>query len=435
MKLIHATLLTAAAFAASAQTPEITQVSMTQGRKRIVTIDYTLQNAPAIITVDIQTNGVSIGDANISGGGYLAGDVNFLAPTNGSYRIRWDVANAWPDHDIPSGVRAVVSAWSPDTPPDIIVADLTSTSNVEYYTSIEALPGGLLANQAYRTTKIVMKKIHANGIPWTMGSVSETGRQSNEYSHGVTLTNDYFMGVFPVTQGQFECVFGSSRNPSTFKFNGDKAMRPVEMVRYVQLRQNTPGNSSANATYAYPNAPLEGSIIGEMRRLTGIKFEVPSEAQWEFACRALNGEGKWGNGTSCNGSDTDDANLPGRYLYNQATPGSTTADATVGKGNGTAEVGTYGKNGFGLYDMHGNVFEWTLDFYIKDRRTLPDGDAHGAPNAAGQQDLNGESGSTRVAKGGSWKTGAQNCRSAYRSTPSQTGNANDRGVRLVIVLD
>ena len=417
--------------AAAADDPAVTSVKMSQGARRIVTVEYTITNAPAVVTLDIQTNGVSIGASNISGSGYLTGDVNKVIEEDGSYKIKWDVASAWPDHDIASGVRAVVSAWSLDTPPDVIVADLTSKSNVAYYTSIDALPGGLLSNEVYRRTKLVMKRINASGIPWTMGSINELGRNKSGYEtpHEVVLTNDYYMGVFELTQSQF-CSL-TSRTPSTFSRDG--GMRPLENIRYVQLRQIDLGNSYANPQYAYPNDPYNESLIGVMRSFTGLKFEVPSEAQWEFACRAMNGDGKWGDGSSYTNITTD-ANLPGRYLNNQATPGNTDASSEIGPENGTAIVGSYPSNGFGLYDMHGNVAEWTLDIPIKNRKDqLPDGDKHGAPNANGQVDLVGNTTSTRMVRGGGWKDPPSKCRSAYReNVPSQTGCANDRGVRLVI---
>ena len=421
--------------------PSIVSVDMKQGARRVVNITYKLENAPAIVTLDIQTNGVSIGDANISGGGYLTGEVNKLVKEDGIYVIKWDVASAWPDHDIPSGVRAVVSAWSVDTPPDVIVADLTSKSNVNYYTSTDALPGGLFANEAYRKTKLVMKRIPATGIPWTMGSVNDPGRNTTGYekAHTVTLTNDYYMGVFELTQSQFYCL--TSRDPSELKKDG--LMRPVEKINYIELRQNSVGNSGSQSDYAYPNEPYKDSLIGLSRAFTGLMFEVPSEAQWEFACRALNGDARWGNGASCstnyvsNGGETYtvDENLPGRYLDNQATPGNTEAGADVGVENCTAEVGSYECNGFGLYDMHGNVSEWTLDYPVKgnDRTSLPDSDAHGAPNANGALDLMGNSVNTRVVRGGSWKSEAIKCRSAFREgVATQTGGGDDRGVRLVI---
>ena len=420
------------AFAAVADDPNITSVKMSQGARRVVTVEYTIENAPAVVTLDIQTNGVSIGAANISGSGYLTGDVNKVIEEDGSYKIKWDVASAWPDHDITSGVRAVVSAWSLDTPPDVIVADLTSKSNVAYYTSIDALPGGLLSNEVYRRTKLVMKRINASGIPWTMGSVNELERNTTGYEtpHEVVLINDYYMGVFELTQSQFYLL--TSRSPSFFTKDGN--MRPVERVRYVQLRQNHVGNSTAVADCAYPNDPAPDSLVGKMRSFTGLEFEVPSEAQWEFACRAMNGDGKWGDGSSYTNATTD-ANLPGRYLNNLATPGNTDVSSEIGTENGTAIVGSYPCNGFGLYDMHGNVSEWTLDFPVdgNSRTNLPYGDANGAPNANGLVDLNGKSVNTRVARGGSWKETPNKCRSAYReNVPSQTGSANDRGVRLVI---
>lgn len=419
--------------------PEITNVKMTQGARRVVTVEYTIENAPAVVTLDIQTNGVSIGAANISGGGHLTGEVNKVVEEDGTYRIRWDVASAWPDHDIPSGVRAVVSAWSMDTLPDVLVADMNSASNVNYYTSVDALPGGLLGNPIYRTSKLVMKRIHAAGIPWMMGSAQEVDRSNTEkkyeVSHMVTLTNDYYMGVFELTQAQF--YYLTKREPSVFTLDG--SMRPLDNIRYVQLRQNHVGNSGVVEASAYPNDPNPDSLVGTMRSFTGLKFEIPSDAQWEFACRAMNGDGKWNDGSSYT-NGTSDANLPGRYLYNQANPGlvdyNNLEQGDIGTENGTAEAGSFPCNGFGLYDMHGNVGEWVLDFPVEDRTTLPDNDAHGAVNANGLVDLFGQKQTTRILRGGAWCLGSSSCRSAARSTlAGQTSHGSYRGVRLVINVE
>lgn len=188
----------------AAGVPEVASVTMQQLSHRKVNIEYELTSAPAVITLDIQTNDAqnvwtSIGGAHIQ---RIKGDC-WKKVDVGSHTIRWDLSADWPGHKVADGgVRAVVKAWALDNPPDYMVVDISSgtrPNTQKYYPSEDFLPGGLLANADYRTTSLVLRKIMAKDVEWTMGS---TNWGNTEKTHKVTMDENYYIGVFPITQRQ-----------------------------------------------------------------------------------------------------------------------------------------------------------------------------------------------------------------------------------------
>ena len=425
--------VTSVAFSAVsfAVTPEVTSVVMSQANSsRLVTITYTLKDAPAVITLDVQTNATGGTWASIGGQAVCnaQGDVwkkvgDGLA-TGQSFNgtITWRPDLSWPDHKIANGgARAVVTAWALDNTPDYMVVDISSAAqrNTQtYYPAVDFLPGGV-SNGLYKTTTFLMRKIMAKDVRWTMGSVAESGRAAGrEDTHQVMLTNNYYIAVYLVTQTQWSQVMGF--NPSTFKTEG--AMRPLDKVSYTDIRQGKgTSDSVAPATGGvYPDAPYGESFLGQLYTRTGIDFDLPSDAQWEFAARAGNGEGYWGDGSRIQISDNKDANLDrlGRYLGNPATNSSSANDAgnpnVAPSEGGTAIVGSYEPNDWGLYDMHGNMWEWCLDWY-----------ASAADIAALNGAVNTTPGSCRVVRGGAFNQNPGQCRSAQRFpyyTPTSRNN-------------
>ena len=183
--------LAVAASAALCCTAEITVSGVTIAQNpdtRLVTVDYTLGGEPAIVTVDFLTNGVTIGEENFRN---VYGDVNRLVSTNGTRRICWRPDLSWPGHSIADEiVTAKVSAWPTNDPPDYMVVDLACVSGISaisYYVSTNALPDGGLANDVYRTSRLVMRRIHAAGVTWLMGNDgSVVAATSTETPHNVT---------------------------------------------------------------------------------------------------------------------------------------------------------------------------------------------------------------------------------------------------------
>jgi len=215
------------------------------------------------------------------------------------------------------------------------------------------------------TNSIGMKFVLIPNGTFMMGSPSsEPRRDSDETQHRVTLTKGFFMQTTEVTQGQWKQIMGTS--PSRFK--GDD--RPVEKVSWNDVQE----------------------FIRKLNRKEGTDtYRLPTEAEWEYACRA---------GTTTPFStgrciSTDQAN----YYGNNPMPGCS-------KGRyrkETVRVGSISPNAWGLFDMHGNVWEWCKDWYDESY-----------PNSHVTDPAGPSSGSDHVLRGGSWNFDAWSLRSASR---------------------
>ena len=263
-----------------------------------------------------------------------------------------------------------------------------------------------LDDDACRTTELWLRYIPAG--TFTMGSPEdEVGRFTYEVQHKVTLTKPFYIGVFECTQKQWEHVMGN--RPSYFSNEDCYATRPVEYVYYGTIRGAENGH-----------AVDETSFMGVLRDKTGLMFDLPTEAQWEYACRA-------GTETALNsgknlGSPYEDANMAevGRYEHNSWSWSSSQGNYTL---LGTAKVGSYKPNNWGLYDMHGNVWEWCLDWWD----TSP-------YSSADVRDPAGDAtGSTRAIRGGDWSRPARFCRSASRLYGRPSYQSNGIGFRIVFL--
>lgn len=439
MKTLLCGIAASAAAMAVAAVPEVSAVSFSQSSAtRLVTIDYAL-DAQAVVTVDIQTNAeegvwASIGAENFAN---VQGDVNRRV-TKDTGRITWDPVVSWPDHKVATGkMRAVVTAWALDNTPDYMVVDLAQNSDrrIRYFVSTNALPGGLLANEDYRTKLLVMRRVHAKDVTYSMGSSCELGRQGgnarNEAARLVTLTNDFYLAVFPTTQSQWWMTYTDTAVKAQCNV-GETAMRPMENITFCRVRENS--GSSQNTAYQYPKAPHPSSWLGLTRTRTtcadfpnGLDLDLPSEAQWEYAARAGHGDGYWGNGAPIS-SATNDPNMPGRCRHEQQNPDNQTAAVAPDVG-GTAIVGTHAPNSWGFYDMHGNVWEFGLDWL--DANGHNDPSFHGQCNADGTTWADGTTaGSTRVSMGGSWYGEAGDCRSASYIARDPTKGWSFVGMRV-----
>ena len=233
-----------------------------------------------------------------------------------------------------------------------------------------------------------LKMMLISGGTFNMGSPEgELERFSAEGPvHPVTVPT-FFMGKYPVTQAQYEAVMGS--NLATRY--GEKFIAPNKPVV---------GVSWNNAV----------EFCERLSAYTGRTYRLPSEAEWEYACRA-------GTETPFHFGETittEIVNYNGGYTYGDGPKGDYRGE--------TIEVDHFGiANAFGLCDMHGNVWEWCLDHYGSYEETPRDGSAYVTDNEN----------SSRVRRGGSWFNAPENCRSASRSYDEPGGIGDFIGFRVV----
>ncbi|TAE97429.1 MAG: protein kinase, partial [Oscillatoriales cyanobacterium] len=265
---------------------------------------------------------------------------------------------------------------SPKPPPETPAPKPSSNSLPTFdFATVTVNSTGQIANRSQGQARvftdnlgdgITIDMIAIPGGSFVMGSPStESGRQNDEGPQRTVTVAPFFMGKYEVTQAQYQAVMGN--NPSNFK----GAKRPVEQVSW--------------------NEAVE--FCRKLTQKTGKSYRLPSEAEWEYACRA-------GTTTPFYFGDTitpDLVNYDGNNPYGAAPKGLYRQQTT--------DVGSFPPNSFGLYDMHGNVWEWCSDKWHDNYS--------GAPTDGSSWETGTDN--NRVLRGGSWNNDAVGCRSAYRN--------------------
>ena len=387
--------------------PQITLVGSKQGFDRVVSVRYTLDE-PAIVTFDVKTNGVSIGAENLK---LAYGDVHRVVAATGQGETRtlfWPAHEAWPDHRFGENVVSVeVTAWATNSPPDYMVIKLVGDDKGArtFYTAPEQLPGvGGVTNDMYKTDYLVMRRIPAAGKTYRMGSPDTEKKRNadNEILHYVSLTNDFFMSVFELTKCQYRNVIGSGPNERYFAY---VPTNPVDAVTY---------NAFRGTTKLWPRDGHDvdaGSNLGVFRSILNLPtLDLPTEAEWEFACRAGTLAARY-DGSEHPGSGTDDVS----------------SIAWVGAGRTEPHgVGQLIPNGYGLYDMLGNVDEQCLDYFSSGSEYATRGSTVIAPQGPASS-----SGHVVRGTGSFWSEDGSQARSAYRQAYEPSGTWMAVGFRLV----
>lgn len=231
------------------------------------------------------------------------------------------------------------------------------------------------ATLTFTVGNVSFEMIKVEAGSFIMGCTSEQGSDCDEDEksyHRVTISQDYYIGKYEVTQALYEAVMGS--NPSRWKVYN----RPVDKVSWDDAQE----------------------FCAELSRITGRKFTLPTEAEWEYAARG----GKKTANTKYSGSSS--AADVAWYASNS--------------GSQTHSVGQLRPNELGIYDMSGNVWEWCLDWY---------GNYSGASQI---NPMGPDSGSDRVLRGGSWINGVGGCRITSRNYYDPDSHVSYYGFRIVL---
>lgn len=418
MKHAFFSLLATSAAASAFGMVDISNATVSQGfGTRDVTVSYDIistdePNTPVYIGFDVLTNGVSIGLENIK---TLEGDIHqdstakapFTAGTG--YSFVWKARKDWPDHRIKDAQVKITAYTEADFQDrfDYLYVDLSAGSTATSYPVVYSLAGPDTSNGDWKTKQLWMRRIRVAplttftvGIP--DGNLCRQFKQ--ETPQTAKLQNDYWIGVLELTQGQLKLINGTTpslwESAAAINFN------------YDNIRGNDGWKSSKTAA--------AGSFLGKLAARTGLNFDLPTGAQWEYACRAgtttdLN------NGKNITTLDELCPNLDEVAMYAANCKGS------------FPPVAQRNPNAWGLYDMHGSVSEICLDrnrcstatggewATLLNNKTEPFLEHIAATQGMSGDWMSGDA-STREVKGGNWRCGpggsftAKPCHSGYSGT-------------------
>ena len=383
VKTLSAVVLISFACVAQAVTVSVDAVRQRYPWNGLVDIDYTISYGTDEEPLDIANDRLEVFAVNNETHPATTNAALTLNPapvptSAGSHRITWN-ANAdgvdYVSDDVT--IRLVARRYAPK----YMVVNLTQLNAEGKYdvTYLDGEPVGGFNKEKYKGDNIVFRLIppgsYVAGSPTT-----EPGRDkgSKENQFKVTISRPFYLGIFEVTQKQHQLVTGN--NPASSK--GD--YRPVENIKYDALHGN-------------------GTFIKLMGDKTGLPFELPTECQWEYACRA----GKttpFHNGVECANVNAlaEQMNKLGRYSGNLSVGDYPSAHTTVG---------SFVPNAWGLYDMHGNVSEYCLGWHADDFSSLGQRVDPVGPN----------SGTYHPQRGGDYTVEAKYCRAARKITYTNWG--------------
>ena len=359
-----------------------------------------------------------------------------LPMTDGKHRITWDanadgVTNRTDQAEFHVKVVHYAAAY--------MVVDVSAGSGADATYPVDFLngePDGGFKQNKYMENKIVFRRIRPGS--YIAGSPSDEANTADAYNgaddkglpgaevrekpHRVMISKTLYVGIFEVTQAQYEKVMGS--NPSIWTGSQGSPHRPVEQVLYGELR----GDGWPRTT-----APAADSFMDRLNKRCKSKdehgeytvdvkgFDLPTEFQWEYACRAGSTEAfysKDGFDNTDSGAQKDQLELIGLYKDN-ASKGVHPPVSGVYK---TTDVGAFQPNAWGLYDMIGNAWEWCCDWFQADIVSLnQEVDPKGADSGYGNR---------RIARGGGYNTAISCCRVAFRQGFNNTIRNGSIGFRI-----
>ena len=268
---------------------------------------------------------------------------------------------------------------------------------------------GLTAAQAELRENSVGQKLALipAGTQVLGSSPTEKGHRSDEKERSVSLTRSFYLGTTEVTQGQWHSLMGT-----TFSDLVNQQEGPAGRGAKLKSTPSAEGSNQPMVFVNWPDALAFCDKLTAKEQTEGLiskkaRYGLPTEAEWEYACRA-------GTRTVFHYGDTltsDIANFYGKKPYGIKAPGVYREKTTP--------VGRFAANRFGLHDMHGNVYEWCRDWYQEE--------ANGGTDPVGPS-----SGDGRIIRGGAWDRQATSCRAAYRYSRDPVRRSHNIGFRVAL---
>ncbi len=375
----------------------------------------------------------------------------------GTYRVTWDSCADAPGLQATNLVYSVTANMAKYMVVDLSKGASATAGNpypVTYYEDVPSFPGVEAGkwDDYHKTTNLVLRLIQ----PGTFTQAwSDSSNNREGLAHTAILTKPYYISVFEVTQEQMFLLRGTYGMSARFT-GGNFKLRPTSTT-YATLR-----GAAQNGTINWPITGSEvksGSIIDDLRAKTGTDgFDLPTESEWEYACRCggaasgfFNDGSDAGISTSTKFATIQDGNATlerlGRYRYNGGQIKTDNGDGTFtysaapvssDESLGTAVVGSYAPNAWGLYDMHGNIAEWCNGLWPSTWATWLDAEGyycHGKyplTDDVGPSITNWGQYSYRIARGGGCNSPAENCLIPRRGTANQAlfTEGQQAGIRL-----
>lgn len=337
-------IIFAAAFAVGTVSAFALEVSDVSARQRwpwngLVDVDFTLSGAESSATwyrVGIVASWQGVAGKGVAAKTFVTDPV---VCGDGQHRLVWNMEADYPGVLTSNLAVSVTASPLGELEPVYLVIDLSAGPEATSYPTRYSFSGPDLSSDVCRTTELWLKRVPAG--TFTMGE--GTGASDRLPAHTVKLTKPFYMAIFETTQKQWERVMGDW--PSFFTNEAYRDVRPVESVTFAQVRGHGGWYSSGS--------PGGSTFVGKLRSRSGLSgVELPSNAQWEYVCRA--------GTTGMYYLDFTDAQVR-TYARTAGWDRSSTSDREADLSSGTAKVGSCPANPWGFYDFYGNVTEMVPD--------------------------------------------------------------------------
>ena len=416
MKATCAMLGALAAIAAHA-TVTVSGVAFTQDAdSHDVTVSYDLTTSdgePAFVSLDVLTNGVSVGATHVKN---VTGDVStspadtasLVSPGTGK-RITWKARADLPNVGLTDAAVRVTAIATNHFEGLYMVVDLSRGKDSAYWPVQYTACKPDINSPAFYTTELWLRRVPAGTFAMGYGTSGEPAPV-----HNVTLSRDFYCAVVPTTRAQHLRIRGKNTYADYWP-NGEGLDANGDPFDHYPVSRDVSYNEIRGSAWPDAGGVTAGTVVGRLRARTDLQFDIPTEAQWEYACRA----GHSGN------------------TLNDGTPYSSSAYKTLGWGQANSgwvqntspndhwhPVAKLKPSDWDFYDFYGNVLEWCRDWYAAytaDAVTDPTGPA---------------TGSYRVTRGGSYALNAGALNSYYRRhNLASTSHDEKYGYRLVVETD